>query len=76
MSFNSGKRISRSALCTVNYGKEKSYIYVNKTPVYKEELCSSGFLRNGSGNFLPTIRDKLSFLSSGLKNPPVVPKRR
>jgi hypothetical protein len=35
MSLTSQKRISKSDLCTVNYGKEKSYIYVNKTPVYK-----------------------------------------
>jgi len=39
MSFNSQKRISKSALCMVNYRKEKSYTYVNKTPVYKERTA-------------------------------------
>ena len=29
MSFNSQKRFSKSALCTANYGKEKSYKHYN-----------------------------------------------
>jgi len=76
MGFNSQKRITKSALSTVNYGEEKSYIYVNKTKICKGDCILLGFYAAGSGHFLSTIWDKISVPSSGLKNPQVVPKRR